>query len=366
MKKRILALILAALFAFTAIGCTINGDAPTGLFDGIDTSDWPEWIERIELPESFELRREICDGQRYICNEQYQRLREFARNINSGTTYYHEVIITLVQYHGSHIDPPNYSIWFSSVSEHQDVVEEMLAFAGLSRRYVRLESQPGAVSGYAGMFAPDYLLVNAELRELGEQWDRLDVFASYMSPIRSVRRGIVMDIVISGFSPAGRGNRIFRRSDGTISERNTPFKVTFTYEHHLDNEALIGAILDFTGIDRDNIRFCGGGGQFPFAIGWTPTRWDISPEQLAMLERLEEYMAKVNAPFWEDRHSNDPVIVRIGLPYPPEWAEPYRGGRVREYFTIWLYDEYLDGLTEEVAAFTGIGSRLLYFRVAEN
>ena len=82
-----------------------------------------------------------------------------------------------------------------------------------------------------------------------------------------------------------------------------------------------------------------------------------------MLERLEEYMAIVNAPFWEDRKSNDPVVVRINLPYPPEWEEQHN--RVREYFIIYLYDPYTPGLTEEIAAFTGIEPRLLRFEVAE-
>jgi hypothetical protein len=61
-------------------------------------------------------------------------------------------------------------------------------------------------------------------------------------------------------------------------------------------------------------------------------------------------METVNAPFWEDRHTHDPVIVRIDNPEPLPWF-----GEPTYVFTIWVYDgESIHALAEDIMAFTGM------------
>jgi len=105
--------------------------------------------------------------------------------------------------------------------------------------------------------------------------------------------------------------------------------IGFTWHNHSLNERLLEALQEFTEICCNSNRL---DVIEALVIGMLPTRQSLGPSQQYFLEQLEAFMAKVNAPFWEDMHNNDPVITHIGIPAAPESVLCY------PFFTIWLYD----------------------------
>ncbi|MCL2528575.1 MAG: hypothetical protein FWE42_09185 [Defluviitaleaceae bacterium] len=185
----------------------------------------------------------------------------------------------------------------------------------------------------------DYSLMagNEDLTTLAEQWARLQLFMQE-SIVRTTRRGIVMDTVVSTVAPPFSNLDDILLDCGQLLDLGISFNVGFTCQNHLQNEWLIAALLEFTEICRNNIRFEVMG---DLAFGMTAARSDLTQSQELFLICLESYMAVKNAPFWADMYNNDPVITHIGLPSATRTADCY------QFFTIWLYNPDLLGLSQE-------------------
>jgi len=262
----------------------------------------------------------------------YLRLREFAMKANSGTIYRDEAIITMVddvhqqqpigQELSSHFFP-RYRIGISPLANEAEIAEEMLAFAGLHKNDVQFQ----VMDAHHWYIEQDFLRVNEEMGQFYKQNNRLHQFADLVR-VRTVRRSVVMDFVMFGWSAAGgRG-------------AGSGFQVTLS-EEHTNNEELKETLLFFTGIDKDNIDFEVAG---EFIFGWTPTRADLTPEQNIDLDALEPFKSAANAPFWHDRYLHDPVIVSIGLD--GEWDFNTNLFSLTG-FDIFLYDPDLLDLTDD-------------------
>lgn len=284
------------------------------------------------------------------------RLHEFATNINANTTYYHEVVITSIWDNSQHswlslsgvpeFSPLGWDGWtqarFSvglSTAEHlqnEELINEILDFAGLTRVDVHFEVR-AIDSNYVSF---EFLRVNAELAELYQQWQRLQELMELMR-IRTTRRGIVMDTVINGISPANRGTIPFYLGDGRMWDM-FGFNVSLSSQTHVENEQLIQTILTYTGISPDNIDV----ETDRFYTGWTRSRHSLNPQELESLEALEAYKEIANAPFWQNRDLHDPVIVSISLPLGAYW-DGDRSGIHSPYFTLHLYDPDLLDLTRD-------------------
>jgi len=285
----------------------------------------------------------------------YLRLRDFAMQANSSTRYEYEIVVTgisdiLQQWDMMEGDIPDHFFprFIVGISpryiDNQELISEILRFAGLEESEVQFESM-GHNSFYTEQ---DFLRVNEALDTYYRQWERLNDFIDLL-PVRTVKRGLILDWPVNMWSPAGS------RGDGS------GFNVGFSSQAHMDNEELKEALLIFTGIDRDNIDFEVVG---EFTVGWTPTRENLTPEQLRALDMLEAFVEKVNAPFWQDRYTHDPVVVRIELTGDWDWegTEEF----TLSAFTLFLYDPDLLDLTtdeladrtvalrEEIAAVTGV------------
>jgi len=204
-----------------------------------------------------------------------------------------------------------------------------------------------ALHDFAASTLIDYylLLENEELTALAEQWARLKMFIDTVA-IRSIRRGIVMDTVVNMVLPPQIYDieNILLYCDAML-DHGILFNVVFSCQSHMQNERLINALLEFTAICREHIRF---EVMEELVLGMMPTREALTPSQQSFLCALEDYMAVVNAPFWEDMYNNDPVITHIGLPSAVGQFGSY------PFFTIWLYDPDLLGLgSGELAEYTG-------------
>ncbi|MCL2572759.1 MAG: hypothetical protein FWE11_10190 [Defluviitaleaceae bacterium] len=159
-------------------------------------------------------------------------------------------------------------------------------------------------------------------------WSRFDDFI-YTEEIRSLRRGIVMDAIIHWVPPSCYSNDRYTFECRECTIWAMSLDLGFTRHDHVLNERLLDALQELMGVCRNNSRF---DVAESLAIGMIPTRHSLNSYQLYFLEQLEAFMAKVNTPFWEDMHNNDPVITHIGIPAAPESALCY------PLFTIWLYD----------------------------
>ena len=292
----------------------------------------------------------------YAFAKPYLLLHEFATNINSGTTYYHEVTVTALMDQGKFSDitwgdvhSPRFEVGLSTseLVNNQELISEILEYTGIDSDDI-VFTQMAIDSRY---IEADFLRVNAELMELYLQWNRLTEFMA-MAQIRTVRRNLLMDSVMSSMSPANRGTIPFPMGDGTMWD-GFPFTLSLSHQRHLDNEEFINNLLEFTGIAPEDIEISLGG---RFYFGGPPR---LTQSQQKIRESLEAFIDRANAPFWEDRYANDPVIVRMYVP--DTWEN------MSDKFILWLYDmESLEqGLKEEIAEYTGVDLELLDFRLAE-
>ncbi|MCL2401827.1 MAG: hypothetical protein FWC90_04210 [Oscillospiraceae bacterium] len=194
-----------------------------------------------------------------------------------------------------------------------------------------------------------------DIRELGDpdegelRSERLDLLVTYLLPVHSVRRGLVMDRVVAYWN--------------THSEYS--FTVVFSSAEHRFNKELIETIMAFIGTDTDNLDavFTGAlrSGWSLFHAGRTESvgRGHFTPVQRAELEALEASIEIFNAPFWEDRYEHDPVIVRTGV----NGYWDFEGTTfIITSFTVYLYDLEswdLSVLREELSEITGIDPDLI-------
>jgi len=137
-------------------------------------------------------------------------------------------------------------------------------------------------------------------------------------------------------------------------------------DNHAHNQRVINALLEFNEVCGDYTRF---DVAIDLMLGMLPMRQSLTPSQLEFLYALEDFMAMVNEPFWEDKHENDPVITHIGMPI----SSPLRC----PFFTIWLYEpdlmeltysqlaEYTMALREEISRFVGSEAYRFEFRVVQ-
>ncbi|MCL2386253.1 MAG: membrane lipoprotein lipid attachment site-containing protein [Defluviitaleaceae bacterium] len=326
----------------------------------------------------------------YEIAQPYLRLREFAKEINVNTTYYHEVTITSIwdnvqstsfDIHSGFVFPPSYrpndpvqiSVGLSNhqLTQDETLIAEILQLTGLSREQIRFEVR-AIDSNYINY---DFLRVNEELAELTRQHERMMEFMDLI-PVRSVRRGIIMDGVIGFLVPPNRGAAQF--ADG-IRRDGRRFGMGFSSEEHAENEELMEVLLAFTQIPRNEIEILGGVSRA--YRGFQRMRDDLNEEEKRDLLALEAYKETANAPFWQNRDLHDPVIVRIEFPHSGRSRNAIRmadGSPVfnPNSFILYLYDPDLLGLTieeiaertsalkEEITAATGVEN--FQFNVAEN
>ena len=173
---------------------------------------------------------------------------------------------------------------------------------------------------------------NEILTRLAEQWALIRLFVDNLESMRTTTRGLVMDpntFTIS--SPSMNAKGLMAVCDSLITDIKFVIGVL---PDVLEDEELTSALLTFAGMCANNVRF-----QVMEELTGTmfTTRCDLTPAQLTQLEALEAYMAKVNAPFWQNPDLYDPVIAYIGLPLIHE-SNPI--------FTVWLYDPTLIGLSD--------------------
>ncbi|MCL2386254.1 MAG: hypothetical protein FWC89_01775 [Defluviitaleaceae bacterium] len=300
----------------------------------------------------------LANAAVYEIAQPYLRLREFAKEINANTTYYHEVIITSItdyvrdtsfNIHRGFVFPPNYRMnnplrMTVGVSNHEltqdeELIAEILQVTGLPRSQIRLEVRPIE----ATYVTYDFLRVNEELAELYRQRERMMEFIDLIA-IRSVRRGIVMDSVIHFAFPPSRGAEPFMFWHGCVCG-GRHFHVGFTSEEHANNEELLEVILAFTQIPHDEIE------TQTVALLYTGNQRsasDLTREERLDLRALESYKEEANAPFWYNRYLYDPVILRIRLPHCGHWTRQlggYYGSSPN--FVLYLYDPDLLNLTPE-------------------
>jgi len=141
--------------------------------------------------------------------------------------------------------------------------------------------------------------------------------------------------------------------------------VGFSCDNHAQNQRVITALMGLSDICSDYTRI---EVTIELMLGMLPVRQALTPSQLEFLYALEGFKAMVNAPFWEDMYSNDPVITHIGVPISSLLRCPF--------FTIWLYDpdlkeltncqlaEYAMDIREEILEFIGLDAYPFEFRVA--
>jgi len=281
-------------------------------------------------------------------------LKEFAREHNHGTLTRDDVIITMFNDFGLFHDLSSPEFWFDErfllgvISEDvkNDInfindIQNILSLTGLTIDDIEFQQQN--VSNQYVEF--QFLQVNEELGQLYEQWNLLRQFQN-LARVRSSRRGIVMEEVITFISPADVSGGVVAIGGDVWNLSN--FQVGFGHKSSTAIDEIAEMLVVFTGIPRDNIDFMVGASAVD--VGWTP--FGLTPQQIEFIGLLEIYMETVNAPFWEDRHSFDPVIVRIDNPEPLPWF-----GEPIYIFTIWVYDdneELLNHIVEDLMAFTGM------------
>ncbi|MCL2571205.1 MAG: hypothetical protein FWE11_02280 [Defluviitaleaceae bacterium] len=328
--------LIAELFAFTGIA-----------EDDISIAAWPGIVP-------FRYYDFLLVNQAmYEFAKPYLLLREFAMNINSDTTHYHEITITSISDHAQFnclISDRQRNTRFEvglSTTEHvndQDLRVEILDFTGLSSSEVSF-LQRSVGSAY---IESDFLRENAELAELYRQWNRLQEFWDIVQ-VRTARRGLVIDHVITSIGPPSRGIAPFTLNDGTVLDPSV-FSITFSRQSHLEDDNLLAQLMDFTGISRDAINFNEG-------IFYHGGHAALSPTEREHQISMNEFMDRVNAPFLEDR-SSDPVIVR--------WMGPWDWFNWNNSFIIYLYDMAQTTIRrEDVAAAIGVNPRMIYFELAE-
>ena len=211
----------------------------------------------------------------------------------------------------------------------------------------------------------DFLQENDDLTALAYQWARLRDYVYNNAPMRTVRRGFIVDPSVSVIGPPIPGAELFFIQCESFWN-SLGMETEFPGCRNMEHPWLISALRDFAGLCRSSTR-----AQVveELAMGMFPTRNDLPPCQQQFYEALEAFMHTVNAPFWDDMQNNDPVITRIGLPGIVNCWDVC-------YFTIWLYDPDLLELSEEelaqhtddlraaITEFTGISNQPFVFRVA--
>jgi len=276
-------------------------------------------------------------------------LKEYARELNSGTLTRDDVIITMFNDFGLFHDLSSPEFWFderfllgvmsTDIKDEPNFINDILSLTGLTIDDIEFMQQD--VGNQYVEF--QFLQVNEELGQLYEQWNLLRDFQN-LAKVRSSRRGIIMEHVITFISPADVSGGAVTIGGDVWNMGN--FQVGFGQNSYSASDEIAEILVAFTGIPYENIDFMVGATATD--AGWTP--FGLTPEQIDFIRLLDIYMETVNAPFWEDRHTFDPVIVRIDNPEPLPWF-----GEPTYVFTIWVYNEDLiDYITEDVMAFTGM------------
>ena len=291
MKKYTLPIILIAMLALVACGESATADA-----DIIEISEAVEVIrideanmsnETINTPtyiainspspiipvvldidDPLEAAHATLEALRAKWSEsnnhtaQYQRLREFATIKNTGTVYLSDIVISTVQFmpgdwleiwdFDENIQPvlwPVFVVFFNAVTydDVDDLIEELLAFTGISEDRIQFfkpdgEAQP--IRPNRSNRLHDYLLVNKEFYQIMQPYLRLREFASIVNSSTTYYH----DLIIRSIG-----------DDGLISaedlERTDRFVVWFLGPQHMENDTLIAEILDFAGLNSDQVTF---------------------------------------------------------------------------------------------------------------
>lgn len=269
-------------------------------FTGIDEENIEiRMVDRVQLP----LRERFDDfllvnEEYYRLMQPYLRLREFATIINSDTYYYDEVVIAGIidrLWSFSYYTPiSRFGVWFlnEQYTKNTQLISEILEFTGLASDEISFTY----MAFFHDFTQEDFLQVNAELGELTRQAQLLEEYQLIHTAVRSTRRGLFMHMPI----------RNVRNATIWMYEGWQPFRVTLDRAYYPPSEGFIEDLLNFTGIDRNNIEF------EVYDLRDLVNR--LEPEDLAILMALETYKVYVNAPFWENPHQNHPVIYEITLP----------------------------------------------------
>jgi len=217
-------------------------------YTGIDEVDisMTAWFRPDNLFHDFLLENQAVR----ILAEPHLRLRSFARRINSGTTYYHELTITNIEdsalifhehYWGMQdgrtisVDGPppfRFAVGLASLAHLEDdaLIQEILHYIGLEANDVRFFHFPVG-SSYIYETQQDFLLVNAEIYKLYNQFKRVNEFLDMHPNIDAS-----VDAASCGRSPQSK------------------LTIRFWGEQYLPDEELFADMLDFAGIGRDEIR----------------------------------------------------------------------------------------------------------------
>jgi len=182
-----------------------------------------------------------------------------------------------------------------------------------------------------------------DLAILARQWELLQQFMEEESAVRTARRGLVMNRVVTYTAPPSFYELYGLDWDcGAFLALDLTFTVGTGCEGNLRGERLMSILQELAEICGDSMRTDMIG---YFASGMSPTRHSLPPSQLVFLEALEAYMNMVNAPFWAD-NAIDPIITHIGLPNPRSSGRCY-------FFTVWLYDlAFITLCYDELAIYT--------------
>jgi len=305
------------------------------------------------------VRQTSAETDYLLVNEEFYRImrpnlrmHEIATKINSGTTYYHEVIVTSISDRWTrwnsvnlfYLPPPNmprdrFMVWLSS-DEHVNnvqLISEILEFTGLDSEDVFFGRVPTMGSNYTRQV---FLQVNKELGELAAQYERLKEFME-MNLVLNTRGDDTFYGPIRSVMPASHGE--YWRS----------FRVWVDNEYYYDNEAFIDELLVFTGIDRDNIELL----KSWDLIVKQEVRDELSYAEMEILIALEAYMNMVNAPFRDDSYHNHPVIMEV---LPPGFFTDDRfvvrvfDGDLLGFLSAKEITAYLEAIRADIIDMTGI------------
>jgi len=233
-------------------------------YTGIDDVDisMTVWIQPNRLFYDYLLENQAIR----TLAEPHLRLRSFARRINSNTTYYHELTITSIQDYAliyyeyywaiaegillgeslpnrfsvqtisvdgsSELPPHRFLVGLANQAHLEDeaLIQEILHYIGLEADDVIFSHFPIDIH-YTSEVRRDFLLVNAEIYKLYNQYKRINEFLD-MHPHIS-----------ASVDPASRGHA------SPIS-----MIIRFRDERYLPDEELFTNMLDFAGVERDEIR----------------------------------------------------------------------------------------------------------------
>jgi len=190
---------------------------------------------------------------------QYQLLREFALIQNTGTVGLADIVIPSVSFRpenwltiwdfDENLQPevrPVFNVHFQGVdyAQKDGLIAELLAFTGIDKDNIELhmleeEFQPTRFNSLA-----DYLLVNQEYYQIARPYLRLREFATIVNSETTYYHEVIIRSIADDWR--------FYAEDADRTER---FVLWFLKEEHMEDERLISELLEFAGLNSNQITF---------------------------------------------------------------------------------------------------------------